>query len=104
PIAVDTAAYNAARERVLAAVNDDLGLPQAVGLLNSFGSYKLWVEFDSILGLDIAERSCREEEPLPDAVSSLVTARNEARATKNWKESDALRDQLIALGYEVGDG
>ncbi len=104
PLRDDAEAYAAARERVLTAVNDDLGLPHAVGLLNSLGSHKLWVEFDSILGLDIAKRSCRDEEALPESVAVLVEARNEARRNKQWSDSDALRNQLIALGYEVGDG
>ena len=104
PLRNDAEAYAAARERVLAAVNDDLGLPHAVGLLNSHGSHKLWVEFDFILGLDIAKRSCRDEEALPESVAALVEARNEARRNKQWSDSDAIRNQLIALGYEVGDG
>ncbi len=104
PLRDDPTAYAAARDRVLAVVNDDMGLPQAVGLLNSHGSLKLWLEFDSILGLDIAGRSNRAEEALPDTVAQLVEARNEARGSKNWGESDAIRSQLIALGYEVGDG
>lgn len=104
PLRDDEEAYATARLRVLEAVNDDLGMPQAVGLLNSYGSYRLWVEFDAILGLDIEKRSCRAEEPLPAEVTALVEARNAARKAKHWAESDALRDQLIALGYEVGDG
>ncbi len=104
PLKNDEAAYATARQRVLDAINDDLAMPQAVGLLNSYGSYRLWVEFDAILGLDIAKRSCQEEEPLPDDVLALIAARNAARSAKQWAESDALRNQLIALGYEVGDG
>ena len=97
-------AYAAVRERILAAVNDDMGLPHAIGLLNSHGSYRLWVEFDAILGLEIAKRSCQEEEALPDPVLLLIEARNGARKNKHWEESDAIRNKLIALGYEVGDG
>jgi cysteinyl-tRNA synthetase len=104
PLRNDETAYAAVRQRVLDAINDDLGLPQAVGILNAAGSYRLWVEFDAILGLDIAKRSCQGEEPLPAAVQALVEARNAARKAKNWAESDALRSELIALGYEVGDG
>jgi cysteinyl-tRNA synthetase len=104
PLRDDPAAYAAARERILAAINDDLGLPYAVGLLNSHASHKLWVEFDAILGLDVARRSCREEEALPPEVQGLIEARNVARKSKDWARSDALRDELIALGYEVGDG
>jgi len=104
PLRDDPAAYAAARERVLAAVNNDLGMPGAVGLLNGHGSYRLWVEFDAILGLDIEKRSCQAEETLPQSVVDLVTARNEARKSKQWAQSDEIRNQLIGLGYEVGDG
>jgi cysteinyl-tRNA synthetase len=104
PLKDDAAAYARARERVLEAVNDDLAMPQAVGLLNSYGSYRLWVEFDSILGLDIARRSCQEEAALPAEVQALIEARDAARKARDWVRSDALRNDLIALGYEVGDG
>lgn len=104
PLKDDETAYQAARRRVLDAVNDDLAMPQAVGLLNSYGSYRLWVEFDAILGLDIAKRSCRPEEALPSEAVALIESRNAARKSKNWAESDALRNQLIEMGFEVGDG
>jgi cysteinyl-tRNA synthetase len=104
PLKDDEEAYRAARQRVLDALNDDLGMPQAVGLLNAHGSYRLWTEFDTILGLDIAKRSCRAEEALPAEVQALVAARNQARKEKNWAQSDTLRNQLIEMGYEVGDG
>ncbi len=104
PLKDDEAGFAAARQRVLEAINDDLAMPQAVGLLNSYGSYRLWVEFDPILGLDIAKRSCRAEEALPAEVQALIEARNAARKAKDWGQSDALRNDLIALGYEVGDG
>ena len=104
PLRDDEAAYQPARQRVLDAINDDLATPQAVGLLNSYGSYRLWVEFDAVLGLDIAKRSCRPEEALPAEVLQLIEDRNAARKSKDWSASDSLRSDLIALGYEVGDG
>lgn len=33
----------------------------------------------------------------------LVRQRDEARAARNWKKSDQLRDQLKAMGFEVRD-
>jgi cysteinyl-tRNA synthetase len=95
--------FASARAEALAAINDDLNTPMLVGLLNRYGSHRLWLEFDSILGLDIAARSRREEEPVPAEVQALVDERNAARKAKNWARSDALRNDLIALGYEVGD-
>ena len=103
PLKNDETAFTVAREKVLALMNDDLGLPQAVGLLNSYGSYRLWTEFDPVLGLNFVSRTCPEDVPLPTEIAVLVEARNAARAAKSWAESDAIRNQLIAQGYDVGD-
>lgn len=99
----DDKAYADARAEVLEALNTDLNVPQVVGLLNRYASYRLWVEFDKVLGLDIAERASVRDEALPPEVLELVAQRNAARQAKNWAESDRIRDQLIAMGYEVGD-
>lgn len=104
PLQDDETAFQAARERVLNIINEDLSMPQAVGLLNAYGSYRLWVEFDPILGLDIAKRACQGAEELPAEVQTLIGERNAARKAKEWARSDALRNQLIEMGYEVGDG
>ena len=45
----------------------------------------------------------KEEEALPEEILELVNSRNEARANKNWAESDRLRDLLIEKGYSVKD-
>ena len=103
PLASDADAYAVARTRVFDAMNDDIGMPQGVGILNSYDSYQLWTEFDAVLGLEIAKRARRAEEALPAAAISLIDARNAARKAKDWAQSDALRNELIALGYEVGD-
>lgn len=104
PLRDDETAFAAARQRVLDAVNRDLGLPNAVGLLHSHGSYRLWKEFDPILGLDFEKRACRPDAAIPDDVLALVEARNSARKSRDWAQSDALRSQLQEMGYEVGDG
>lgn len=41
---------------------------------------------------------------LTDEQKSLIVAREEARATKDWAKSDELRDQLAAQGVDVEDG
>jgi len=45
-----------------------------------------------------------EVEEIPQSVHSLVEQRAQARATKDWKSSDSLRDQIQALGWTVKDG
>jgi cysteinyl-tRNA synthetase len=100
--------YADARTLVREAINDDLNLPRAVAALQDARSYRLWAEFDEILGLDIATRSRDTlpepgEEQLPDDVAALMTERDAARKSKNWAASDSLRVRIEAMGYTVGD-
>ena len=41
--------------------------------------------------------------PSEAKVQSLIEARNAARAAKNFKEADRIRDELAAMGIEVKD-
>ena len=34
---------------------------------------------------------------------AIARQRDEARAAKDWARADALRDELLAMGYEVAD-
>lgn len=61
------------------------------------------LQMDQVLGLDLANWSPSAEE-IPDNVLELVEKRNSARLNKDWGNADALRDQIIALGYEIEDG
>jgi cysteinyl-tRNA synthetase len=99
----DEESFKAARDEVLSALNDDLNTPQMVGLLNRHNSFKLWREFDPILGLNIEARSRRDDGELPVEVQALVDERNQARKSKNWALSDDIRNKLIDMGYVVGD-
>jgi cysteinyl-tRNA synthetase len=36
-------------------------------------------------------------------VEALITARDEARAAKDWPKSDEARDKLLAIGIEIMD-
>ena len=96
--------------RFLEAINDDLNMPQALSVVwdvvkndnKSKDLYNLLLKFDEVLGLDLANYE-KEEVSLPDEITELVNLRNEARANKNWAESDRLRDILIEKGYSVKD-
>ena len=50
-------------------------------------------------------RSCRsyKPDPIPQEVLDLAEARAEARKARDWAKSDALREQIKALGYIVED-
>lgn len=97
-----------ARTAILEAISDDLNVPRAIGLLHDYKSYRLWREFDPILGLDIERRSrdilpSPGTEALPASVAALAQSRADARNARDWAQSDALRRQIEDLGYSVGD-
>jgi cysteinyl-tRNA synthetase len=59
--------------------------------------------FDRVLGVVSFGRRATGN-ALPPDVKNLLDARLAARAAKQWAESDRLRDQIAALGWEVRDG
>ena len=64
-----------------------------------------WLEFDQVFGLRFNEAITEAQKgvDLPEEVQQMVTARDEARKNKDWAESDRLRDELQAKGFEVLD-
>ena len=102
--------YRAIKQTVFDAISDDLNLPRAVAALHEAKSYRLWREFDSVLGLDIETRS-RETVPtaadtddaLPELILALKSRRDDARKARDFSLSDALRTEIEAHGYTVGD-
>lgn len=102
----------------LAAIADDLNTPQAIA--------RIWdllrepsispavkraslQEADKILGLGlgqsgpVAKVTVISMGDLPDEVQRLVSAREEARANKDYKKSDELRAQIAKKGFDVKD-
>ena len=92
------------------AINDDLNMPVAMSVVwdvikNPVKSKKLAnliLKFDEVLGFNLKKYK-KEEIVLPQEIQELVNKRNEARANKNWAESDKLRDELTSKGYLVKD-
>ncbi|MEP6755990.1 MAG: cysteine--tRNA ligase [Chthonomonadales bacterium] len=99
----DEAEYSEARSKALEAINDDLGTAQLLSILHTYGSYRLWKEFDAVLGLDFVNRTTPTTEELPADVTELISKRDVAKSTKDWATSDAIRKQLTDIGYVVGD-
>jgi cysteinyl-tRNA synthetase len=60
----------------------------------------LMMKFDAVLGVI---GKVEVEEALPTDIDTLVQKREDARKTKNWKEADAIRTQLNALGIVLED-
>lgn len=95
------------------AVNDDLNIPKALGVVwsllrcgkKSRRIFDLIVDLDDILGLDLSkvEQKKRDGEELDSEVRALIDQRQQARKEKNWKLADELRDQLKAMGITLED-
>ena len=60
----------------------------------------LMMQFDAVLGVI---GKVEVEEALPADIDALVQKREEARKAKNWKEADAIRAQLKAMGIVLED-
>jgi cysteinyl-tRNA synthetase len=58
---------------------------------------------DTVLGVVRFGREPKED-GVPAEIQVLVDARAAARTAKQWAESDRLRDELAAKGWEVRDG
>ena len=94
------------------AINDDLELPTALsitrevvrnGKIAPAERRRLVLDFDRVLGLRLDTIEPKQPRIISDEVRALVHERDVARAVHDWKRSDQLRDQLIALGFEVRD-
>ncbi|MCK9344802.1 MAG: cysteine--tRNA ligase [Candidatus Pacebacteria bacterium] len=58
------------------------------------------LHFDKVFGLGLAPK---QTEIIPENIQALALARTEARASKNFSESDRLRDEINALGWDILD-
>ncbi|TVU61306.1 cysteine--tRNA ligase [Paenarthrobacter nitroguajacolicus] len=109
----------------IAAMDDDLNVPQALGVLHETvraGNTALAagdleatkealysvVSMTGVLGLDSVKMpeavQGREHAALKVLVEAQLEARAAARASKDWAASDAIRDTLAAAGVVVEDG
>lgn len=111
-------ALDAYKEKFIRAMDDDINTADAISVIFEIvadankqitaqsGTAKALIqkviatieELGGVLGL-----LTKKEDAIPQEVEELLAARKEARATKNWAESDRLRDCLKELGYAVKD-
>ena len=110
------AKVRAVREGFDAAMDDDMNTANAIGQLFELvreanaalneTSVKSAIKavldtMDELTGvLGILRRKTDEKD---DEVEALLAQRAEARANKNWAESDRLRDLIISMGYTLKD-
>ncbi len=102
------------------AVADDLNTPRALPVLEALLADKqlgqearlmTLAQFDEVLGLDLLHLTRADLRVRPaDAqvaeaeIETRLADRKDARATKDFARSDAIRDELLGAGVEVMDG
>ncbi len=107
---VEDEVVNEYEERFHKAINDDLNMPLAMGVVwevvrnnkKSPKLAKLLLKFDEVMGLKIDEED-RKQEEIPEEILNLIEQRKIARENKNWEESDRLRDLINSKGYNIKD-
>lgn len=94
------------------AINNDLELPTALSITREAARtsriepeerHRLVLNFDRILGLRLDQVTPKAPVVISEEAQELVRQRDAARAARNWKESDRLREALKTMGFEVRD-
>lgn len=98
-------------QEMLGFLCDDLNTPGMFGVLfenltylqnNPHEACYVKMFLQGVLGLELKELPEKEMAITPE-IEHLLHEREKARAAKDWKLADAIRDELIALGYQIQD-
>ena len=109
PLSNEGAAFH---EAFIAAVEDDLDMPTALGIVHAMIRSDLdpdkrrWLvlDADAILGLDLHRSwEVRPIVAIGDRAERIAAQRTAARARHDWPEADRLRGELRELGFEPID-
>ena len=127
--AVDQAAFDACKEKFVAALSNDLNTSLAITAVydalkaktNDATKLALISDFDQVLSLDLLEKAAKKRKELAAApkagaftilsengesdpeIEAKIQARQDAKKAKNFAEADRLRDELKAEGIELID-
>jgi cysteinyl-tRNA synthetase len=109
-------AGRAVHDRFVEALDDDLDLPGALGVVREVlrapisPDERRWLvlDADAVLGLGLDQvwdaADADADEAVPHAVSELVAARTAARAARDYATADDLRARIEDAGWAVTDG
>ena len=112
PAPTDPAVIEELAKKFRAAVEDDMNIPFALGVLwdavklpKSKDVYKLALDFDKVLGLSLDKVTAPAPEPIevPEEIAALAEQRLAAKREKNWAEADRLRAVILEKGYVIKD-
>ena len=100
------------KEKFKNAVEDDLNIPLALGILwtmlkeeKSKDIYDTAIYFDKVLGLNLDKEESGEkpQTTLPQEITDLAEKRKQAKAEKNFALADSLRNEIENKGYSIID-
>ncbi len=112
---VDAAVIENFRNEFNEAVNDDLNIPKALGIVwnmakyetKSNDIYELILSTDDVLGLDLdkefEEIEIAVDDELSNKVEELIAKRLDAKKAKDWATADAIRNELTEMGIALKD-
>jgi cysteinyl-tRNA synthetase len=90
-------------EAFLAALSDDLNTPQAIAELHKGGDHELAGGL-ALLGFTNMQTNITAKPAVDEIeIAQAIEARKAARARKDFKESDRIRDELAAKGIVLKD-
>jgi cysteinyl-tRNA synthetase len=98
-------------DRILDALSDDLNTPQMVAALHGLrssdiGAFAASLRFLGFFAESAAQWEGRKRKDSgvdADRVNALIADRTAARARKDFKESDRIRDELAVMGIAIKD-
>lgn len=94
------------------AVADDLNMSAALAVvwetlkdqtISAAERHAFAIVADNVLALDLFKEKKPEDTALPSEIIDIIKEREAARAAKDWKKSDELRNILASKGIEVKD-
>ncbi len=86
-------------ERLVAILDDDFSTPEALAVLHEWRDHALLRRGLDVFGLG----SIAEFQQAPAEIDELARRRQEARAARDFAESDRLRAEIEAAGWEIRD-
>jgi cysteinyl-tRNA synthetase len=89
----------------LNALGDDLNTPQAIAELHKGGDHELAGGLGLLGFSNVQEKIAAKLSAVDESeIAAAIAARKDARARKDFKESDRIRDDLLAKGIVLKDG
>ena len=98
------------KDKFIEKINDDFNIPQALVIIHEvlkselIASEKLAtiLDFDKVLGLGLNKIE-KEKIIIPKEIKNLIQQRKEAREAKDWSNSDKIRKEIEAKGFNIKD-